>query len=912
MVTLRPGSTVRPVEGGLFLGGWRSSALVTAPPVAGELWRRLEPLVREGIDPEAATAGRSPRTAAAVRWLFGLLAEHDLLVDARLPLDGHPLAAYLAGVAGDPAGALAAVRQATVAVTGDPARVPAVRAALSASGVAVTGVAGPDADLTVLIRTGTGDDPPNGGHEVLPVTVRTDGALIGPPGRRTPTGPGPGLPAERIRVDRVPAERVPVPPGPEDRLLPYLVAHEVVRTLGGLADGTALLLRDGAVRRVGTPADGADGADGRSGVDRHLPDRSHPVDVSVLVRGDDGPLVEAVRAAVPTRSTSPPHRRPARGVVVGAAPDWPVARHLAEQRAAHATGAAYLPVRARGTSIEIGPLSRPDTADDACFQCADGRHRATLDTGDLRGSGTAAALVADGRPLPLPPYWQRLVGALAAGQLTNDIDPRTVSVLAVRDGSVTRHLVRPVPDCPACAALPPDSAAAARVVLRPRPQQAPHRLRIRRGTPDLADLRTELVDFRYGPVTRVHSEQEGPVALAAAELPVPGRSGRLGGYGRAADHPTAQALALIEAVEREAGRYPQGRRTTVLGSYREVAADAVDPARLGLPEPDAVRHPDYPLDPYTPETVTSWVWAHDLGGDRQVLVPEHAAYHGVHRPGAGRFLFESSSGCAVGSCLEEAVLHACLETIERDAFLLTWYTGAPPAALTMPPDVDPVTRHLVDRIAAEGYTLRLFDITSDIGVPVIWALLTADRADDTARGATFSAAGAHPDPRRAVAAAVLEAGVNMAVAPRMPRPPRHRLLAMLDDPDEVRDLADHAALHLLPETLPRFDFATRPADGGPRPFEEHFAGWRDRWHHPDLTQVLRRLVAAMVAAGTPPLVVEQTGAAERRLGLAAVKVLAPGALPMTFGHRNRRVDLPRLRRRSGTDPGRPTLPHPFP
>ncbi|WP_128763622.1 TOMM precursor leader peptide-binding protein [Micromonospora sp. MW-13] len=889
VVTLRPGSIVRPVEGGLFVGGWRSSALVTAPPVAGELWRRLEPLVREGIDPETAIAGRSARTAAAVRWLFGLLAEHDLLVDARLPLDGHPLAAYLAGVAGDPAGALAAVRQATVAVTGGPGQVPAVRAALRASGVAVAGDAGPDADLTVLIRTGTGDDPPNGGGEMLAVTVRPDGALIGPPGRPTPTGPG------------APADRVPAPVGPAHRLLPYLVVHEVVRALGGLADDTALLLRGGTVRRVGTPA-----ADGDGGVDR--PERPDPGDVSVLVRGDDGPLVEAVRAAAPIRSTGTPHRRPGRVVVVGAAPDWPVARHLAEQRTAHATGAAYLPVRARGTSIEIGPLSRPDTADDACLQCADVRRRATLDTGDQRGSAVAAALVADGRPLPLPPYWQRLVAALAAGQLTGGVDPRTVGVLAVRDGSVTRHLVRPVPDCPACAALPPDSAAAARVVLHPRPLPAPDRLR--RGAPDLGVLRAELVDLRYGPVTAVHSEREGPVALAAAELPVPGRSGRLGGYGRAADHPTAQVLALLEAVEREAGRYPQGRRTTVLGSYRELAADAVDPARLGLPEPDAVRHPAYPLDPYTPQTVTSWVWAHDLSGDRQVLVPEHAAYYGVRRPGAGRFLFESSSGCAVGSCLEEAVLHACLETIERDAFLLTWYTATPPTALTMPPDLDPVTRHLADRIAAEGYTLHLFDITSDVGVPVIWALLTADRADATARGATFSAAGAHPDPRRAVAAAVLEAGVNMAVAPRMPRPPRDRLLAMLDDPDQVRDLADHAALHLLAETLPRFDFATRPAD--PRPFDAHFAGRRDRWRHPDLTEVLRRLVDAMAAAGMPPLVVRQTGAAERRLGLTAVKVLAPGALPMTFGHLNRRVDLPRLRRRSGTGPGRPTLPHPFP
>ncbi|MEV0876928.1 TOMM precursor leader peptide-binding protein [Micromonospora echinofusca] len=953
-VTLRPGTLVRAVEGGLLVSGWWSGSVVTCPPVAGELWQRLEPLLRRGLDPATATQGLPDRTARAVGWLLGLLAEHDALVDVRVALDAHPLAACLAGLAHDPAGALDAVSRCAVEVTGEGDLPPAVRAALAASGLSV----GVGADLVVCVhaedpggrrepcRRAASRQPGSSRPAVLPVTIRPDGALIGPlapaghpaaADRPTATGRATAATATTGRATDATAaagtDAGPVGPATGHRSLPFLVAHEVVRALAGLADGTALSLRGGVVQRVGeptgrqsrpfaartgalagAPAPGAgalpdDPRPGTAATAGTVPARP-PVDPDTTSLGsgaaDDGPvrvfgdedrLVRAIAVG-----TAAVRRQTGRPVVVGVGADWPAARHLAEQRAAHAAGRAYLPVRARGTAVEIGPLSSPGVG--GCLRCADTRHQAVL------GAGGAATLLADGRPLPLPPYWRGLIGELAADRLADGADPRVASVLSVRDGSLGRHLIRAVPDCPACGTLPPDSAGAATITLRSRRQPAPDRLRARPEPPDLAVLRAELVDHRYGPVTHVHSDRQGPLALAAAEMPVPGRSGRVGGYGRAADQPTAQVLALLEAVEREAGRCPQGRRTTALGSYREFAADAVDPARLGLPEPAAVRHPAYRLDPYTPDTVTSWVWAYDLVGGRPVLVPEHAAYYGVERAGAARFLHESSSGCAVGGCLEEAVLHACLETIERDAFLLTWYAGRTPPALALPPDVDPLTRHLADRIAAEGYRLHLLDVTSDVGIPAVWALAVTDRPD---RGATFSAAGAHPDPRRAAAAAILEVGVNVAVATKVARPPRGRLLAMLADADLVTELGDHAALHLLPETLPRFDFALSEAAAGPaRPLDEHFAGWRERWLHPDLTEVLRRVLDAMAAAGTPPLVVDQTGAGERRLGLAAVKVLTPGAVPMTFGHLNRRVELPRLRQARLAAPDRPLLPHPFP
>lgn len=91
----------------------------------------------------------------------------------------------------------------------------------------------------------------------------------------------------------------------------------------------------------------------------------------------------------------------------------------------------------------------------------------------------------------------------------------------------------------------------------------------------------------------------------------------------------------------------------------------------------------------------------------------------------------------------------------------------------------------------------------------------------------------------------------------------------------------------------------------------------------DLSALLTATVDRLAAAGLEVVTVDQTEPGLRRsLGLHCVRVVVPGALPMTFGHVNRRTrGLPRLlevpHRLGRTD--RPLRhedlslhPHPFP
>ena len=63
----------------------------------------------------------------------------------------------------------------------------------------------------------------------------------------------------------------------------------------------------------------------------------------------------------------------------------------------------------------------------------------------------------------------------------------------------------------------------------------------------------------------------------------------------------------------------------------------------------------------------------------------------------------------------------------------------------------------------------------------------------------------------------------------------------------------------------------------------------------DLLAALRHVTGRYLDEGLDVVVVDQTAREQEAVGLTSVKVLIPGLLPMTFGHRNRRVDLPRLR-----------------
>ncbi|MFE5767956.1 TOMM precursor leader peptide-binding protein [Streptomyces sp. NPDC056485] len=612
---------------------------------------------------------------------------------------------------------------------------------------------------------------------------------------------------------------------------------------------------------------------------------------------------------------------------------------LAERLSRHALAhpVRLVPVREDGALTVIGPVLEPSAR--ACLSCVEYRRLATAGGRvpwqsprlALGGTGTpamaeAALLLAAALLEPAPAEGSGPAagsGSSAGAGARTPAPPATVHVVQGHRATWSTHRVRPVGGCPVCRPLPADSPGAAAFADTPRPLPDPSVLRGPNDRTEADRLRTELFDERFGPVRRMFRTEDSAFALTTAWV----TDGRLvddGGYGRSADFRSSERVALFEAVERLAGMRPLGRRTALRASFAELGPEAaVDPARLGLPDPAHRGHPASLTVPYDADLQLDWVYGWSLTDGRARAVPEHVAYWDLGQgPGRDRVVYESSNGCGLGNSPQEAALYGLFEVAERDAFLMAWYARTPLPGIALPGD-DPLVTALASRAALLGYRLLLLDATNDLGIPAVISLCRYEGTHPDAPRA-FLAAGAHHDPRAAIRSAVAEVVTNVQDAVHRPAGPGgardpERLRPMLRRPELVVGLDDHVGLNTLPEARHRLEFLFGDVPEVP---------WQERWPGAptpvaDLTGLLTETVARLAAEGLEVLVVTQDEPGIRdRLGLHCAKVIVPGTLPMTFGHVNRRtlglarlLEVPHRLGRTAR-PLRhdelPLYPHPFP
>ncbi|MFB7596404.1 TOMM precursor leader peptide-binding protein [Streptomyces sp. NPDC056160] len=597
----------------------------------------------------------------------------------------------------------------------------------------------------------------------------------------------------------------------------------------------------------------------------------------------------------------------------------------------------FLPVVAELDRVVIGPLVHSGTP--GCHRCLAARRAgARADAAEQAALHTTYGSRLTGMVSPLlTPLSADLAASLALrGPTAADRTDRAVTLLRLADLEITRHTFLPDPHCPHCGALPDDSPAGAAIVRAARPKPDPAVLRVRDLRAEWGELEARYADDETGVLKGLRSR--GLHTLPFAEAKVGPPESVDGGYGRALDFRTARVTAVAEALERLGGGRPGGRRTVVHGSHRELSAlhpgGVLDPATTGSHEPHRYQEPGFPFQPYHPDLELPWVWGYSLTREQPVLVPEHLAYYrlGRHRPQAARpFVSEISNGCALGGCVEEAALYGLLELAERDAFLLTWYARLPAPALDLRTARDRRIGLLADRIRdSTGYRVEVFDVTGAEGIPSFWATAVDTRPDAAsgagaaqARPGLLCAGGSGLDPERGIFGALHEL-VTAVEAYRLIYPQRTEDAArMREDPEQVRLMDDHALLYCDPVAARRLDFLLAPGGRPPDRHDVRELADRHAWpRHTDLRADLDELVGRFAASGLEAIVVDQTTPVHTAAGLACVKTLVPGLLPMTFGHHLRRITgldrvltVPHTLGRTAA-PLRPEevnpYPHPFP
>ncbi|WP_262273067.1 YcaO-like family protein [Microvirga yunnanensis] len=236
-----------------------------------------------------------------------------------------------------------------------------------------------------------------------------------------------------------------------------------------------------------------------------------------------------------------------------------------------------------------------------------------------------------------------------------------------------------------------------------------------------------------------------PVVMVAR----PNSRGLSVAQGKGADLLSAKVSGVMEALESfHAERLDIPVR---LLSWNELAGTgrAVDPSRL--PQRNTSR--------FNPDTRIAWGGACDLVSDADRLIPLdliHTDFASPPMPGGSCFPV-SSNGLASGNTYAEAVCQGLCELIERDAFALFRAAHAPcPSRVDLTTSENPDIQDVLARIEHAGAHLSVYDLTSDIGVPVFFATITGG-SDSPVTAMAAGGLGCHPDRTWGCLRAVYEA-----------------------------------------------------------------------------------------------------------------------------------------------------------
>lgn len=139
-----------------------------------------------------------------------------------------------------------------------------------------------------------------------------------------------------------------------------------------------------------------------------------------------------------------------------------------------------------------------------------------------------------------------------------------------------------------------------------------------------------------------------------------------------------------------------------------------------------------------------WGEATDVLNGESVLIPFALSCINTCQPNFDYLYFNvSSNGLAAGNSKEEAMCHGILEIIERDA-LAKWQKMSEVAKSTrsiMPDTVNDFSAAFIDKLAQQGLTVRIWEITSDLDIPAYHVAIIDTRS---LRGLNiFTGTGAH-------------------------------------------------------------------------------------------------------------------------------------------------------------------------
>lgn len=362
--------------------------------------------------------------------------------------------------------------------------------------------------------------------------------------------------------------------------------------------------------------------------------------------------------------------------------------------------------------------------------------------------------------------------------------------------------------------------------------------------------------------------------------------------GHANNFEDSTLLAILEGLERHSGLIPRRYEPAMVASYSSVKDRAIDPRAVTLFPSEFYKYLPHRFTEFTEHLEIPWVWAWSLRDSRPLLVPLIFSYY-LNADASTNFVAECSNGCATGGSLEEAALFGLMELIERDAFVTAWFSKAPLPEIDVAAIREDDVRHMINRLAMQGYDVRAFDNRVDLPFPVVSAVAVRR---DGGQGALCYAAGSGFNPIDAFRGALCEIASYVPGFEDRIIANKELIDSIMRDYRKCTELKHHALLHGAPEMRWASDFLLNQ-DRPVHSLDELYADWNDsRPRTLDLAEDLKFVVTTLADKGLDTLIVDQTSPEQETLNLSTVSTIVPGLVPIDFGWTMQRgLFMPRVR-----------------
>ena len=216
--------------------------------------------------------------------------------------------------------------------------------------------------------------------------------------------------------------------------------------------------------------------------------------------------------------------------------------------------------------------------------------------------------------------------------------------------------------------------------------------------------------------------------------------------GKGLDLDAARASGLMESIE----LYHAERVTLPL------KLATLNELRFSHAMVDVNALPRISISPFHANLKLLWIEGFDLLNQQPIWLPYEMVHSNYTLPlptGSGCFVM-SSNGLASGNHPMEALIHGLCEVIERDATTL-WYLQEEKMQDRVKLDLDavddPACRGILDRYARAGISVAAWDITSDVGIPVYFAVIIDRDGGESSLRMLYPTHGAGCHPIREVA-----------------------------------------------------------------------------------------------------------------------------------------------------------------